>query len=97
MSFVLLDTTEPDSLDPSQTNEFDAFLITNNTYDALTMTDESSQKLVPWLATSWKANPEITEWTFTLRPGVKFIDGSPMDAGRRRGEHAEAPRHWQHC
>ena len=80
VSFVLLDTTEPDSLDPSQTNEFDAFLITNNTYDALTLTDESSQKLMPRLATSWKANPEITEWTFTLRPGVKFIDGSPMNA-----------------
>jgi ABC-type transport system substrate-binding protein len=80
VSFVLLDTTEPDSIDPSQTNEFDAFLITNNTYDALTMTNESSQKLVPWLATSWKANPDITQWTFTLRPGVKFIDGSPMDA-----------------
>lgn len=80
VSFVLLDTTEPDSLDPSQTNEFDAFLITNNTYDALTLTDESSQKLVPWLATSWKANADMTEWTFTLRPGVKFIDGSPMNA-----------------
>jgi peptide/nickel transport system substrate-binding protein len=79
VSFVYLDTTEPDSLDASQTNEFDAFLITNNTYDALTLTDETSQKLVPWLATSWKANPDITEWTFTLRPGVKFIDGSSMD------------------
>ncbi len=80
VSFVLLDTTEPDSIDPSQTNEFDAFLITNNTYDALTMTDESTQKLVPWLATSWKANADITQWTFTLRPGVKFIDGSQMNA-----------------
>lgn len=80
VSFVYLDTTEPDSLDPSQTNEFDAFLITNNTYDALTLTDETSQQLLPWLATSWKANPDIREWTFTLRPGVTFIDGSPMDA-----------------
>ena len=80
VSFVLLDTTEPDSIDPSQTNEFDAFLITNNTYDALTMTDESTQKLVPWLATSWKANADITQWTFTLRPGIKFIDGFPMNA-----------------
>jgi ABC-type transport system substrate-binding protein len=80
VSFVLLDTTEPNSIDPSQTNEFDAFLITNNTYDALTMTDESTQKLVPRLATSWKANADITQWTFTLRPGVKFIDGSPMNA-----------------
>ena len=80
VSFIYLDTTEPDSLDPSQQNEFDGFLISNNTYDALTLTDETTQTLVPWLATSWKANPDITEWTFTLRPGVAFIDGSPMDA-----------------
>ncbi|MFF2846594.1 ABC transporter substrate-binding protein [Streptomyces sp. NPDC058001] len=32
------------------------------------------------LATSWKPNKEVTAWTFTLRDGVTFSDGSPLDA-----------------
>src|SRR5579862_8894494 len=36
VSFVFLDTTEPNTLDPSQESEFDGMLITRNTYDALT-------------------------------------------------------------
>lgn len=32
------------------------------------------------LATSWKPNKEVTAWTFTLRTGVTFSDGSALDA-----------------
>ena len=34
----------------------------------------------PLLATSWEANDDATEWTFHLRKGVKFHDGSDLDA-----------------
>ncbi|WP_367273925.1 ABC transporter substrate-binding protein [Bosea sp. (in: a-proteobacteria)] len=34
----------------------------------------------PDLAESWSSNPELTEWTFKLRPGVRFHDGSPCTA-----------------
>src|ERR1700731_4385727 len=38
-------------------------------------------KLVPGLATSWKVNPaDNKKWTFTLRRGVKFHDGSDFKA-----------------
>jgi peptide/nickel transport system substrate-binding protein len=30
------------------------------------------------LAASWSANADATEWTFKLRPGVKFHDGKPF-------------------
>jgi peptide/nickel transport system substrate-binding protein len=80
VSFVFLDTTEPNTLDPSQESEFDGMLITRNTYDALTHTDETTHKLVPWLATSWSSNKDVTQWTFKIRSGVKFQDGSPLDA-----------------
>ena len=32
----------------------------------------------PWLATSWSSNAKATVWTFKIRQGVKFNDGTPM-------------------
>jgi peptide/nickel transport system substrate-binding protein len=32
----------------------------------------------PWLATSWSPNADGTVWTFKIRQGVKFNDGTPM-------------------
>ena len=53
-------------------------------YDALTEWDLSKEKepsaLVPGVATSWKVGDDKTKWVFTLRPGVKFHDGSAFDA-----------------
>jgi peptide/nickel transport system substrate-binding protein len=34
----------------------------------------------PWLATSWKSNSDASVWTFKIRQGVKFNDGTPMTA-----------------
>jgi peptide/nickel transport system substrate-binding protein len=34
----------------------------------------------PDLATSWKANAEATKWTFKLRSGLKFSDGTALNA-----------------
>ncbi len=47
--------------------------------DYLCATD-ASYRLVPRLATAWRANDVGTEWTFTLRSGVTFHDGSALDA-----------------
>ncbi len=37
-------------------------------------------RVVPDLALSWSANPTLTEYTFRLRPGVKWHDGQPFGA-----------------
>jgi len=49
------------------------------TYDALTALDDNGNA-VGWLAESWTYNDDGTEVTFTLRPGLKFSDGTPLDA-----------------
>lgn len=54
-------------------------------YDALTMWDLSSADkasvVIPGLATEWKVDDaDKTKWTFKLRPGVTFHDGSPFNA-----------------
>ena len=40
----------------------------------------SALQLVPVLAESWTANSDSSVWTFKLRSGVKFHDGTPFSA-----------------
>ncbi|MBY4897568.1 ABC transporter substrate-binding protein [Cupriavidus sp. AU9028] len=54
-------------------------------YDGLTQWDLSNAKgpslLIPGLATEWKVDPQDkTKWVFKLRQGVRFHDGSPLNA-----------------
>jgi peptide/nickel transport system substrate-binding protein len=51
-------------------------------YDALTAWDyKTGTRIMPVLATEWAVNPDDkTKWTFKLRSGVTFKDGSPFNA-----------------
>jgi ABC-type transport system substrate-binding protein len=65
---------------------FEGNRFTGNTmYDGLTMWDLSSATkasvVIPGLATEWAVeDADKTKWTFKLRPGVKFHDGSAFNA-----------------
>lgn len=39
-----------------------------------------TDEIVPMLAESWKASPDATSYTFTLRKGITFEDGTPLDS-----------------
>jgi len=74
--------SEPRSLDPAVTI---AAASTGGTelvalYDSLMRYDADAEEYVPQLAAGLESNAELTEWTLTLRPDVRFSDGTPLDA-----------------
>lgn len=70
----------------SPDNGFEGFRFSGYTmYDGLVNWDltaaDKPSVIKPGLALSWEANPQdTTKWTFKLRPGVTFHDGSAFDA-----------------
>ncbi|MFE3001154.1 ABC transporter substrate-binding protein [Nocardia sp. NPDC059246] len=72
--------------DPGQPPDPDVYyagqglLLTTNIYEGLLQFAPGTEKaqLQPLLATSWTASPDNKVFTFTLRQGVKFHDGTPF-------------------
>lgn len=54
--------------------------ILNQITDKLTWQNPETLAIEPWIAESWSSNDEKTEYTFKLRPGVTFSNGTPLDA-----------------
>ncbi|WP_144713580.1 ABC transporter substrate-binding protein [Curtobacterium pusillum] len=72
---------DPISLNPSGTGAGnDTLAITRQLVDSLLWQDPSDGSLKPWLATKYSANSDATAFTFDLRSGVTFSDGSAFDA-----------------
>ncbi len=69
----------PDTLDPQRTSATLAFQVMKSLYDTLVEPDDRGV-LVSDLAASWTMAPDGKEWTFKLRPGVRFHNGKPLDA-----------------
>lgn len=71
---------EPVSLDPCDTQDAaNAVVLRSNVTESLTRIEPDTGEVVPLLAESW-AQKDPNTWTFTLRQGVTFQDGTPFDA-----------------
>jgi peptide/nickel transport system substrate-binding protein len=67
-------------LDPARETDGESFYIADNVYETLTEFKPGSTDLVPGLAESWTASADGLEYTFKLRKGIKFHDGTPFNA-----------------
>src|SRR5689334_9785759 len=68
-----------DTMDPQVTN-FDSIIrVTLNICEPLVWEPEPG-KFMPGLAESWEISPDATTYTFKLKKGVKFHDGTPFNA-----------------
>lgn len=71
---------EPAGLDPYSAITVDALQVTGQIYENLMYIPQGSLTPVPGLALEWTNNDDFTEFTFSLREGVKFHNGDPLDA-----------------
>jgi len=67
------------TIDPQRGTDWTESMAMVNIYDALVF-PSSTGKMEPKLAKSWKASPDGLTYTFTLKKGVKFHDGSELTA-----------------
>ncbi len=71
---------EPKSLDPHTVTAVNDFRILMNVYEGLVRYADGTLQVEPALAESWSISDDGLSYTFKLRAGVKFHDGSALDA-----------------
>ncbi len=55
-------------------------MVLQNVYERLVWYDGKNTQPIPWLAASWEAKDGGRRYVFKLRKGIKFHDGSELDA-----------------
>lgn len=67
--------------DPASAYLLSEALIWRGVYESLIrLKGDSASEVEPLLADTWEHNADASSWTFHLHPGVKFTDGTPLDA-----------------
>src|SRR5262249_32351433 len=67
-----------DTLDPMRQTTATVSNVLQMVVESLTVVDQDG-KVQPSLATAWEETPDASTWTFTLRSGVEFTDGTLFD------------------
>jgi oligopeptide transport system substrate-binding protein len=75
-----LPTTEPTTMDPGISYGDDEIDIFFNIFDPLVGVDQRTGEVVPRVAESWESNADASEFTFHIRQGVTWSDGTPLNA-----------------
>ncbi len=71
---------DADTLDPAGQTTTTIANMVDYIYETLVAFDYRQNKTVPSLASAWQISPDGLTYTFKLRSGVKFHDGTPLSA-----------------
>lgn len=71
---------EPVNLEPGNIEDGNSLIVQQQIYNRLVQFKPGTTDLEPALATEWKSSEGGKVWTFKLRSGVKFHDGTDFDA-----------------
>ena len=78
---VWMQNGEPSGLYCADETDGEALRVCEQINEALLAYEVGGTEVVPALAEEYESNEDLTEWTFTLRDGVTFHDGTALDAG----------------
>src|SRR5262245_17074952 len=67
-------------LDPSFASDGESLRVARQIFETLVQPEEGGAKIVPSLATSYTPDASGLVWTFKLKTGVKFHDGTDFNA-----------------
>lgn len=73
-------SADPVSLDGAYTSDGESARVQRQIFETLVTTKPGGTEIEPLLATAYEPSNEGKTWTFTLRQGVSFTDGTPFDA-----------------
>src|SRR6266852_2664518 len=71
---------EPVALDPAQVTDLNSNRVGRRVVEALVAFADESTQIVPGLAESWTISKDGLTYTFKLRKGIAFHDGTPLNA-----------------
>lgn len=78
MGYVLGTTDKVVTLDPADAYDYLSGNIIQNVFDQLLQYKVGTTEIEPALATHWEVSPDGKNYTFSLREGVKFHDGTDL-------------------
>lgn len=71
----------PSDLDPQSQYDYRSTMVIRSVYEGLVgLVGSSTDDIEGLVAESWEANDDQSVWTFRIRPGLTFQDGSPCDS-----------------
>ena len=79
-TLVFAQGAEPRGLDPAFVDDGESSKVIVNIYEGLIAYAKDSTELEPALAESWEVSEDGLSYTFKLRQGVKFHDGTEFNA-----------------
>lgn len=79
-TFTFGTASQPLGLDPALSSDVESYRITRQILEGLVGVDQTTGKPTPLLATEWTESDDGRTYTFTLRSGVSFQDGTPFNA-----------------
>jgi peptide/nickel transport system substrate-binding protein len=79
-ALVVAQAAGPRKLDPVRVTDNESLGVGHLLFEGLVRWKPGTTDVEPGLATTWRVSPDGKRWTFELRAGVTFHDGTPFDA-----------------
>src|SRR3989442_4795176 len=77
-TYIVSSISDPRTFNPIVAQETSSTGVTGAIFEGLVEQNYLTGEIEPGLAESWTTSPDGRTWTFTLRQGVRWTDGTPL-------------------